>query len=252
MHYLIGRGADADIKAYVDPRLKHANAKRRVDLENMLKQLGWTLLHLAAQEDDPDRIESLLTQGADLNAQSANGETALHVAAVHGSCGAIERLLARGANPNVKDKQGRLPVQLALGFEDAAEMFLAAGCEIPDILVAARAGRADLVKQFIQMDKSAVNAKTAAGETPLYIAALLGHDTVAEVLLENGADVNAADKSQITPLHRAAEYGHAKVVALLLAHHANRNAKHWNGKTPADFAQENQQDETLRLLEENP
>lgn len=252
VRYLIGRGADADIKAYVEPRLKKADAGRRAELDEMLKHLGWTPLHVAAEECDPDRVGNLLAWGADINAQAANGETALHVAARHGSFGAIERLLSRGANPNVKDKEGRMPVQLAMRYEGAAEMLLAAGAEIPDILVAARAGRSDLVRQFIQNDKRAVNARTDEGETPLYIAALLGHDEVAKVLLAYGADVNAADNYQITPLHRAAEYGHAKVVALLLAHHANRNAKHWHGQTPADFARENRQDETLRLLEEAP
>jgi len=164
-----------------------------------------------------------------------------------------DTLLDLKANTNIKDQQGRTAVQIGIDHDSMIEMFLAAGAETSDILVASFAGRADLVKGFLAKDKTLVGARTPGGDTPLHFAARLGHVEVAEALLANGADVNIIDgKSKLTPLHRAAEYGKSKVVALLLAHKADRNAKTWDGKTPLDFAREGRDKETIRLLEEKP
>jgi ankyrin repeat protein len=245
--YLVGRGADADIQQYVQQRMKNANAERRSQLERLLDQLGWTPLHVAAEHGEPAMVENAIANGADINAQAANGQTALHVAADHGMYGAIDILIKRKADLNLKDKHGRTPVQLAVAYDGAAEMLLAAGAEPSDILVAAFAGRADLVEGFLKKDKSLVKA-TIRGETPLHFAARLGHTNVVKVLLSYGAPVNASDGSQLTPLHRAASYGRHQVVELLLASKADRSAKSWDGKTAWDFAIESGDAKTIKLL----
>jgi ankyrin repeat protein len=245
--YLVGRGADADIQHYVQQRLKKANKERQRQLQRLLDQLGWTQLHVAAEHGEPSIVENAIAKGADINAQAANGQTALHVAADHGMFGAIDILIKRKADLNIKDKQGRTPVQLAIAYDAAAEMLLAAGAEPSDILVAAFAGRADLVEGFLKKDKSLVKA-TIRGETPLHFAARLGHIKVVKVLLSSGAPVNASDGSQLTPLHRAASYGQHQVVKLLLASKADRSAKSWDGKTALDFAKESGDAKTIKLL----
>jgi ankyrin repeat protein len=107
-----------------------------------------------------------------------------------------------------------------------------------------------LVKGFLEKDNKAVNARTNGGETPLHLAARLGHLEVAEVLVAHKADVNALDgSSKLTPLHRAARYGHVEVVALLLGNKADRSAKSWDGKIPLDFAREQGDERIIRLLE---
>jgi ankyrin repeat protein len=249
VQYLVGRGADADIRRYVEQHLPGADAERRKQLERIRERLGWTPLHAAAEKSEPDRIEALLLRGADINARAANGQTPLHVAADNGNYGAIDMLLKRKADPNLKDNQGRTPVQLAIGSDDVVEMLLAGGAEPTDILVASVAGRADLVGGFLAKNKDLVRAKTASGETPLHMAARLGHVKVVELLLAHGAEVNARDSSKLTPLHWAAGYARSDVVKLLLAHKADRNAKAWDGRTPLGFARENGDEKTIRLLE---
>lgn len=249
--YLVGRGADADIREYVEQRLEGADASRRQELERMRERLGWTPLHVAAEIGEPDRVESLIVQGADINARGANGQTPLHVAADHGSFGAIRVLLARKADPNIKDQQGRTPVQLGLSYHSAVEMLVAGGAEPPDIFVASGAGRADSVEKLLEEDQSLARARRSDGETPLHIAARRDHVKVAEMLLASGADVNAIndENSKLTPLHRAASYAGRDMVTLLLAHKADRNAEDSDGKTALDFARESRNEEVIRLLE---
>lgn len=56
-----------------------------------------------------------------------------------------------------------------------------------------------------------MNAKTAAGCTPLYFAAAGGFLEASEVLLGAGADVELASNVGCTPVHIAATNGHANV-----------------------------------------
>jgi ankyrin repeat protein len=252
VRFLVGRGVDADIHRYVEQRRKGADEKREKELRQMLDRLGWTPLHAAAEQGESAVAEGLILKGAEVNARAANGQTPLHVAAARGSYGTLEVLLKHKADPNAKDHQRRTPVQLAIGYDGAVSTLLAAGAEPSDILVAAFAGRADLVKGFITRDKNAVAAKTPDGDTPLHLAVCLGHLKVAEILLDNGADVNARDSSQITPLHRAVTLAGPEMVALLLSRKADRGAKSWNGKTPLDFARERDRTEIIPLLEKRP
>ena len=60
--------------------------------------------------------------------------------------------------------------------------------------------------------------------------------SVAELLLNNGADVNAKGDYGYTPLHLAAEEGAKGVVELLLARGADVNAKTDSGMTPLHSA----------------
>lgn len=250
--FLADRGADADIRQYVEKRLPGAGEKRRRQLSRMLEQVGWTPLHVVAATYENGKLSALIQAGADVNARAANGQTPLHVAADHGSYGGIRILLKNGANPNLKDDNGRTPVLLALPYDHiAVDDLLAAGAEIPDILVAAVAGRADLVSRFLEQDKAAVNARVGGtGDTALHLAALRGHVMVAAVLLDHGADVNAIDgSSKLTPLHRAATYAPAAFVKLLLDHNADPHAKCWDGKTPRDFARERHDTEIIRQFD---
>jgi ankyrin repeat protein len=250
--YLVGRGADPDIRRYVEQHRKQADERRKKVLREMLDRLSWTRLHAAAEAGNPALAEILILQGADINARAANGQTPLHVAAAHGNDDVINALAKHKANLNLKDQLGRTAVQVGLDHAPAVEKLLAVGAEPSDILVASFAGRADLVKDFLARDKNAVMATTPEGETALHLAARLGHGKVAEVLLANGADVNARDAKEFTPLHSAALDGRSEVVALLLAHKADSTAKSWNGKTPLDFARTRGDAQTIRMLEKKP
>lgn len=69
-------------------------------------------------------------------------------------------------------------------------------------------------------------------QTPLHIAAILGHGAIASYLVENKAATDVQDTSGSTPLHEAVRYGRTEIVSLLLGAGANPNARDNIGKTP--------------------
>jgi ankyrin repeat protein len=61
-----------------------------------------------------------------------------------------------------------------------------------DLLDAARKGDLDTVKALIEKG-APVEAKTSYGQTPLYLAAMSGHETVVQYLLDKGAKTDVID-----------------------------------------------------------
>ena len=72
--------------------------------------------------------------------------------------------------------------------------------------------------------------------TPLHLAARVGREDLAEVLLAAGADVEARNKIDERPLHVAATYGRPTVAKLLLARGADVSARVRGRKTPLHAA----------------
>lgn len=63
-----------------------------------------------------------------------------------------------------------------------------------------------------------LDARNIYGNTPLHEAALNGHEGVAELLLNHGADILSTNYGQATPLYLAVSYGQLSMVKLLLKH----------------------------------
>ncbi len=63
-------------------------------------------LHEAIQSEDKAKVESLLSQGADVNSKTTYGVTPLHQAAAAGDKYLAELLLNKGADVNAKNNWG--------------------------------------------------------------------------------------------------------------------------------------------------
>jgi ankyrin repeat protein len=88
------------------------------------------------------------------------------------------------------------------------------------------------------------------GSTALQWACGYGHRETAELLIEKGADVNAAeDRFGRTPLHWAAARGHAEVVTLLVKHGADLAVTDKDGKTAKELAEEKAHEDISRFLD---
>lgn len=146
-------------------------------------------------------------------AQDLEGQTALHVAAQRGHLSVVQELLMRVAS-----------VPSSLEPEPPEPRSRAQRCAAPDCrqcistVVAGNggAGGGDVERQAAVLDVGDVR-----GRTPLHLAAEAGHEAVAELLLQAGADVNGRNKAGLAPLHIAAIRGDEGMVRLLLDFNAD-------------------------------
>ncbi len=132
---------------------------------------GRSPLHYAALGNQTTVLNWLLDHAADIRAVDKLGETPLHAAARRFRTEAITRLLDAGADVNARSKDGDTPLLLiAKHAKDADEL---------------DAGLVAAAEQLIARG-AAVDAKDAAGMTPLRAAEENEHPKLAELLRKHG------------------------------------------------------------------
>ncbi|GKZ82271.1 hypothetical protein AnigIFM56816_007079 [Aspergillus niger] len=139
-------------------------------------------LLIAAQNGNPEIIDSLLGAGSKLDDQDSEGFSALHVAAACRTSDGLKSLLHKhGANMNTRLLNGSLPIHSAAsrGTPENLGILLDAGADI--------------------------NAINDNGRTPLHCAADNGNWEMIEALLERGAlaNVKSQDDGANTPVDMA-------------------------------------------------
>ena len=123
---------------------------------------------------------------------------------------AVSSLLKRGFDPNTRDEKGLHGLHVAM--------------QEPSLKVAI---------VLMDWEKTTVESRNAADESPLMLASLKGLQSVVVRLIDRGADVN---KPGWTPLHYAATKGHLEVMKILLDNHAYIDAASPNASTPLMMA----------------
>jgi len=83
---------------------------------------------------------------------------------------------------------------------------------------------------------AALDARNAAGQTPLLYYAYAGLGRVVELLLDKGASFCYQDSQGRSPLHYAAREGRPAVVEILVKQGADASLKDDQGRTPLDYA----------------
>jgi len=84
-----------------------------------------------------------------------------------------------------------------------------------------------------------VESSDGVGATSLMVAAQQKQDTIAQYLLENGANAKAQSKARWTALHYATAQGASQdLVRMLLAHGADKTVINALGQTPEQCARE--------------
>ena len=157
----------------------------------------------AAQRGDTAAVQTLLKDGADVNAAQGDGMTALHWTALNGDLNTLNVLLIAGAVTEPLTRVGRYtPLHLASsrGHATVVARLLEAGSRpgavtdtgVQPLHLAAQAGNPQAVT--ILLDRGAnVNARdTVYGRTPLVFATSANRIDAMKVLIARGADVKAA------------------------------------------------------------
>jgi ankyrin repeat protein len=159
-------------------------------------------ISVAAMNGDIASVQTLLKQGADVNAPQGDGTTALHWAALRNDLTLTELLLGASADVNAKTRLG----------------------EMTPLFMAAKNGNAEIIKALLNAGADAKSVSTT-GTTTLMLAAAAGSSGAVQALLSAGVSVNAKDLNQgQTALMFAAAQGRAEVIRLLAANGAELDA----------------------------
>lgn len=215
----------------------------------IVDQHGATPLLQASGGGNLAMTRQLLAVGADATCRDSDGNSALHRASRGGHVRIVEELLA-SSNGELKEEQfinvlnndERSPLHLAAegGHADVARILLNAGARV-------HAERLPFKPDSPGSDK-ATKGSSVDATTALHLAAMNGHDDVAELLLQRGAQPDARDQHGNSALHLAAGSGHHMVVRTLAKRKVDVDARGDNSRTPLHLACERGHGEVIKIL----
>ena len=169
---------------------------------------GFTPLHYAAKNQDPELVELFVSNGIKADTLTRNNQTPLHIAAQWGNVEVARYLVNMGVEVDPKKRDGSTPLHLAAEREHL-----------------------DMIKFLIQQGAD-VNLSTSATGSPLHRATHCRNPKAAKILLNNGALVNAKAEREATPLHLAVQHSCVEMIKLLLEYDADPNIQDASGQNP--------------------
>lgn len=189
-------------------------------------------LHAAATAGDLVALETLIADGAALDARDADGRTAVMAATAARRTEAVRVLIDAGADVDIRDNRLDNPFLYAgaEGLLEILRLVNEAGAD-PAItnrfggvalIPASERGHVDVVRYLLTESDVDVDHVNNLGWTALLEAIILSdggqaHQQIVGLLIEHGADVDLADGDGITPLAHARSRGYHEIAALLEA-----------------------------------
>ncbi len=182
---------------------------------NVQNANGWSPLMRTVRQKFSKAMQILLENGAEIEDKNNDNETALYIAVRGQNYEAIEALLQKKADVNFTDHlnghttSGYSPLMCAVANNDIKTM---------EKLIQHRAN-----VNFINGDCSSDIQDTAL----LLVMDMVGSNQfkAAEMLLKNKADVNSQDNLGNTPLMKAIQNGRFELIQLIFKHAGNQNGK---------------------------
>jgi len=163
-----------------------------------------------------DFVRSEVVNNPQLVHDMYGGRTLLHASAGVGDASLIELLLRHGADPGIRDYGAHPPLYC-----------LANEC---------RTGGGSVVQILVRAGANVNSQDGVQGCSPLHMAARRDNSTVAEALLECGANIESHDRQGDTPLRRAVNCNSTGVADLLVIRGADVNAVGSKRLTPMEAA----------------
>lgn len=216
---------------------------------NKMTSKGRTALYMAAETGHFKALRCLLAARADPDVRDQHGCTALFLAAQLGRSDVVGALLEARADHDLKTVNGRSPMPTAVhcGHVEVVKLFLAhassAPCDASSLCIAVQNGHDEIVRCMLTSAGSA-GSWTPTPETPLLMAAELGHANILRLLLEAGGHGDPGEA-----LCLAAGRGHVAAATMLLHFRAEVNHRRSPSElSPLLLAAEHDSLEMLQLL----
>lgn len=241
-----------------------------IDINKPLDEYQITPLMVAAANGHLELCKKLITQGANVNAQTSYGATALkmaiedaHYTKSKNHFNVCKLLLKHGANIDLQDNMGGTALYSALryGQIEVSKLLIEAGAKVnldAALRITAENGHLELSKLLLKQGAN-VNAKDDYGITALMIAACRGETVylnnkimdglgICKLLLEHGANIDQQDNRGVSALHLAILSGETEIAKFLIKAGANVNLKDIDGKTVLDYETRSPNQEIRQLL----
>jgi hypothetical protein len=220
---------------------------------------GRTALHHASASGRVETVRLLLDKGADEDAEDQGRWRPLHYASAMGHAGVVALLLDKNALTDVLPDQDEdeewepveQPLHLACahGHVEVVRLLVDAGsyegawdddCCTPYIRAIQR-GQEGVVRLLLdggQQVDGTTDVGIDSGHTALSESAWYEQESMARLLLDEGADVNAREHEGRTVLHAAAWSGSVALTRLFLDRGADSKVRDEDGWTPLDIARQ--------------
>ncbi|XP_060103772.1 inversin [Heteronotia binoei] len=225
---------------------------------------GRTPLHFAVADGNVAVVDLLTSyEGCNVTSYDNLFRTPLHWAALLGHAQIVHLLLERNKSGSIpSDSQGATPLHYATqsNFSETVEAFLKHPSVKDDsdlegrtsFMWAAGKGSNDVIQTMLNLKLDIdINMADKYGGTALHAAALSGHVSTVQLLLQHNAQVDATDVMKHTPLFRACEMGHKGVIQTLIKGGARVDLVDQDGHSPLHWAALGGNPDVCQILIEN-
>lgn len=200
----------------------------------------------AAASGYTSEVARMISQGADVDAETAEGATALVLAVAAYHPGTVELLLGNNADPNKITRKNETPLLITIKYRNTEQIRISSPIVEAIIDSSGMAIAESLIRSGADID-----FQDNYGATPLNYASIYGYVGFVDMLIYYGADVNKKAYDGTTPLMAAIWAGFDDVADLLIRNGANLESKDNDGYTPFLIAAQNGDTVALDLLLKN-
>jgi len=191
-----------------------------------MDEVGFTSLHMAADNGHAEIVDILLEAGAKLNPQdSCTAQTPLIMAINKKKFDIAKKLISKGADPDLLTETSGCALHYAVIKENI-----------------------EIVKMLIDAKADVNLYEGNKGYSIVYLAATLNQVETMKLLIAAGADINMVDDDGRAPLHYAASNGLGDVIKILADNGVDLAAQDPEGKTAEELSEKAQEVEFAAFL----